>query len=165
MAALAKKCGIGEEPLKKLWLNRLPPGVRAVLTVSAETKIEDFEIARQADRILENLGRSEIATVQPSTAAAVGTMNGDLLSQFKELAEELRGLRGDLDAVRDQQRNGPPRENQRNRGRFRPRNQPPKRRTPNSPDWLWRHYYRYRERARDCEEPCNWQRNRQSSGN
>ncbi|CAK1600508.1 unnamed protein product [Parnassius mnemosyne] len=32
------------------------------------------------------------------------------------------------------------------------------RRTPESPDWLCSFHFRYRERARHCEQPCTWKK-------
>lgn len=44
MSELAKNVGITGGPLKKLWINRLPANVRAVLAVSGDTKLEDSAV-------------------------------------------------------------------------------------------------------------------------
>jgi hypothetical protein len=50
MSELAKNCGITGDPLKKLWINRLPPSVRAVLAVSGDTRLEDLAAIADTDR-------------------------------------------------------------------------------------------------------------------
>lgn len=162
MAALAKNCNLTEEPLRKLWLSRLPAGVRAILTVSGDTKLED--LVAMADKILENMGSGEVASV---TTNSSGDVNTELVNHLKTLTVEMKELRGEVNEIkrRDRSPAGSYRGRPWQQGRFRSRSRSASRRTPDSPDWICRHHYRYRGNARACEPPCNWPKEQRNTGN
>ncbi|KAJ2937518.1 hypothetical protein O0L34_g18663 [Tuta absoluta] len=163
MQELARNTGVGDDPLKNLWLSRLPPAVRAVLAVSPQdTKIE--KLAEMADKITKTLNSGEIAAVAFSSSVGA-EVNLALLAEMKNLSVELRNLRGEVNEIRGRQQHRS-QHFQRNRSKSRRARSksaggrtPTPGRTPSSPDWLCRQHYRYRERARFCEAPCNWNAN------
>lgn len=167
MQVLANNCGVTEDPLGKLWMNRLPSSVRAVLAVSVDMKLED--LAKIADKIVENLGREEIASLAPSTSSSAGNPEGELGKQLCELSRELREMRMELNEIRERGRDRTPPKgvNRWQQGRFtrRPRSRSTHRRTPQSADWLCRHHFRFRENAIACELPCNWNRRQREAEN
>lgn len=61
MRELARNTQVSDEALKKLWMPRLSPSVRAVLIVSQDTNLEN--LATMADKIVENMHTGEVATV------------------------------------------------------------------------------------------------------
>ncbi|CAH0397160.1 unnamed protein product [Chilo suppressalis] len=150
MTELAKNVGISVEPLKKLWINRLPPNVRAVLAVSGDTRLED--LAAIADKILENLRSGEIASV----SSAQAEVHPDIIRHMRDLTAEINKLKLEINSIRTRGRSP----NRRQEGQrwqrsnsHRRQNASLSRRTPESPDWLCREHYRFRERARTCTSP------------
>lgn len=156
MTELARNCSIAGDPLKKLWINRLPPNVRAVLAVSNNTNLED--LAAIADKILENLRTGEVASVSssvPGSDSALEMMKHmrDLTIEVKRLKEEVNSIRT---GARSQHRNYHMNRDQRRQSRSKDRGSSATRRTPASAEWLCHYHYRFRERARTCTAPCNW---------
>jgi hypothetical protein len=84
MSELAKNCIITGDPFKKLWINRLPPSLRAVLAVSGDTRLED--LAAIANKILENLRTCEVAAVSSSSTSEA---NLEIIGQLRQLTQEL----------------------------------------------------------------------------
>lgn len=164
MQELARNTGVGDDPLKNLWLSRLQPAVRAVLAVSPkDSKLG--ELAEMADKITESLNSGEVAAVASSSSAGA-EVNIALLAEMKNLSLELKNLRGEVNEIRGRQHQRSQRfqrrgsSSRRARSKSAGRHTPTPGRTPSSPDWLCRQHYRYRERARFCEPPCNWNANR-----
>lgn len=163
MKELAKNSGTTGDTVKNLWLSRLPAWVRAILATNKEdTKLDD--LAEMADKIMDNLRHGELAAVDGSTGTsssaptAVVDANMELVTQLRNMALELKTLRNEVSSMsgRRQYRRGPRRWNS-NRSRSRHRSQSrASRLNPNSPDWLCRYHFRFRETARKCEAPCNW---------
>lgn len=149
MKELARNTHVSDEAVKNLWLARLPSSVRAVLTVSQDAKLEN--LATMADRIVENLRVGEVAEVSTRESN-----DADLLQQMSKLTMELQQLRGEVNAIRGRSLVQGNRWGRRN-SRSKSRSSVP-RRTPDSPDWLCKFHYRFRERANRCESPCNWQK-------
>lgn len=149
MKELAQNTQVANEALKNLWMARLPSAVRAVLSVSQDTKLDD--LAQMADKIMENLRAGEVAAVSPASEH-----NMDLLQKMANLTLEVQQLRGEVYAIRGRSMN---RGSGWDRGRSRSRSMP--RRAMESPNWLCRHHFRYRERASRCESPCNWEKKKQ----
>lgn len=159
MTELAKNVGISDEPLKKLWINRLPAHVRAVLAVSGDTRLENLSAI--ADKVMENLKSGEIATVSNPTVD-----NTDLVKHMHDLTLEISKLKQEVNTIRSRgrspfRRSGKYRERQMSSSRSRGRNTSAPRRTPQSSDWLCNHHYRFRERARTCTLPCSWSNRQQ----
>lgn len=140
---------ISEETLKKLWMARMPTSVRAVLTVSEDNKLEN--LATMADKIIESM-QTEVAEVASERSASM-----ELTAQVAQLTMQMSHLREEISEIRSQRGRSPQRRY--GGGRWRPASRSQSRgprRTADSPDWLCRFHYRYQERARDCEKPCNW---------
>ncbi|XP_049886497.1 uncharacterized protein LOC126380973 [Pectinophora gossypiella] len=152
MRELAKNSGTAGDTLKNLWMTRLPGWVRAILaSSSADTKLDD--LASMADKIMDNLRSGDIAAVDTPTAST-SAVKLELLSQVRDLSMELKALRCEVNSIRGR---GRPLQRGNGRwGRSRSRSQSRPRRTPQSPDWLCKHHYRYRGAAWKCEAPCNW---------
>lgn len=149
MKDLARTADISDEALRKLWMARLPASVRAVLTVSEDKKLEN--LAAIADKIIENM-QTEVAEVTSEKSASM-----ELMAQVAQLTMQVGQLRGEISEIRTQRGRSPSRRY--DGGRWRPAGRSQSRgprRTTDSPDWLCRFHYRYQERARDCERPCNW---------
>lgn len=146
MSDLAANTQVSPEDFKRLWISRLPNSLKAVLSVAQDTKLD--ELAALADKIMENLQSADIAAV--ASTAAVPAAPADLLAQITAMTIEMQNLSRELNEVRGRSFN---RGNRWNRSRSQSRK--PKR-TRSSPDWLCRYHYRYRHRARTCEQPCNW---------
>ncbi|XP_022837589.1 uncharacterized protein LOC111364784 [Spodoptera litura] len=163
MTTLAKKCNLTEEPLKRLWLDKLTPNVRALLAMSEDTKLE--EMAKKADKILETLGSGEVASITPSTSTAGPSENDSVANHLKELAMEMKELRGEINEIRNRNRGSARDTDGGGRWQQRPRSKSRTRRTPDSPDWLCRHHYRYRSNARTCEAPCSWAKKQRKQEN
>lgn len=150
MQELARNTRVPEQTLHNLWSARLPPAIRAVLTVSQDQKLEN--LAGIADKIMETTKVGDIAAVSTSTQFPMT----ELISQVHKLTLEVAALRGQVNQERNQPRGRPnDRYNHRSRSRSRPRTP---RRTPNDPDWLCKYHLRYRHRAIHCEQPCTWKK-------
>lgn len=146
MKELAQNARVSEQTLRSLWTTRLPTHVRAVLTVSQDQSLDN--LAAIADKIMENSRMGEIADLSNTSQLPLMT---ELLSQINKLSLEVAALRGQTQNER-RRFNG-----FRNRSRSRSRSRGPTR-TPESPNWLCRFHFRYRNRARTCEQPCNWKK-------
>lgn len=138
--------------LKMIWLRRLPSYVRAVLAVSNETDLD--KMALVADKIMETSKPIEVSEVQSNASnpsCSGSRADADLQKQIAQLTKKIEMLQSNR---RGRNRN---RSQSRFRGRSRSRgkSQGPKR-TPDSPNWLCRHHYRYKKRATKCEQPCAW---------
>ena len=132
MATLAKKCNLTEDPLRRLWVSKLPSNVRAMLATSEDTKLE--EMAKKADKILETLGGGEIATIAPRAGPST---DDSVANHLKELSIELKELRGEINEIRKRNRS-PTRSMGNKQWQHRSRTRSRTRRTPESPDWLCR---------------------------
>lgn len=146
MSALANNTQVSDEALRRLWIARLPTEVKTVLSVVQDMKLDD--IAKLADKIMENMRTGEVAAV----TSAVHTP--DISDQLRQVTTELQTLRLEINEIRR-------RDTSRGRAWNRPRTRSQSRgvpRTPESPNWLCRFHYRWRGRARMCEQPCNWKK-------
>ncbi|KAL0831042.1 hypothetical protein ABMA28_001925 [Loxostege sticticalis] len=143
MRELAKNTNVPDKTLLNLWTSRLPTHVRAVLTVSQDQNLDN--LAGIADKIMEN-NRGEICAISNDQSPIML----ELLSQVSKLSLEVAALRAQ---VSDSNRN-----NFNNRNRSRSRSKSRTRITPDSPKWLCKYHLRFRNRARNCEKPCNWRK-------
>ncbi|KAL0842145.1 hypothetical protein ABMA28_014321 [Loxostege sticticalis] len=143
MRELAKNTNVPDKTLLNLWTSRLPTHVRAVLTVSQDQNLDN--LAGIADKIMEN-NRGEICAISNDQSPIML----ELLSQVSKLSLEVAALRAQ---VSDSNGN-----NFNNRNRSRSRSKSRTRITPDSPKWLCKYHLRFRNRARNCEKPCNWRK-------
>ncbi|KOB74268.1 Uncharacterized protein OBRU01_09406 [Operophtera brumata] len=141
MSGLATNTQIPTEALRRLWISRLPTAVRTILTVTPEAKLDD--LAKIADKIIENMNIGEVCAMGNATVP-------DMTDQLARMTMELKSLREEINEVRGRSRSrgdGWRRERSQSRGNSR---------GPGSTNWLCRFHYRWRARARTCEQPCNW---------
>lgn len=153
MSELARNTNVSTDALRRLWISRLPGAVKAVLSVAQDTKLDNLALI--ADKVMENLHGADVAAVTTS-ATSVDSVVPDLLRQMMQMSLELKGLRSEINEIRGRSKT---RGNPWTRRSSRSHSRRP-RRTPDNPNWLCRHHYRYGIRARTCEEPCSWKQPR-----
>ncbi|KAL0851422.1 hypothetical protein ABMA28_007231 [Loxostege sticticalis] len=129
MRELAKNTNVPDKTLLNLW-----------------TQDQNLDnLAGIADKIMEN-NRGEICAISNDQSPIML----ELLSQVSKLSLEVAALRAQ---VSDSNGN-----NFNNRNRSRSRSKSRTRITPDSPKWLCKYHLRFRNRARNCEKPCNWRK-------
>lgn len=143
MRDLGRTTQVSEQTLKSLWLSRMPSAVRAVTAVCQEQNLE--ELANIADKIVENSKSYEISAVASSSSHA---SIEPLVALVNKLVVEIASLRNEVYS-RARSRGGS------HPGR-RSRSVSRKRRSPGDPNWLCKFHYRYKSKARRCEQPCAW---------
>lgn len=141
MAELARNANVAQETLKNLWLSRLPPSVRGVLTVSQQETVK--KLALMADKIMENLRST-------GDVSEINTTPQEMAISQLAMTMEIKNLK-DQASRRSRERNT--RYDHRRRFRSRSRTPNTRRRTPNNPDWLCRYHYKFGTRANKCEQP------------
>lgn len=150
MAEAARNANVADSTLKRLWLQRLPAGVRAILSVSEDAKLDN--IVAMADKILESMGQGVVAEIAtPTTSSTVSTgPNADLIFEFRNMALEIRHLKNEVSELRSRPLGRSDSKGQRSRSRsqFRARNK--------NPNWVCRYHYKFKENARKCFQPCSW---------
>lgn len=144
MRELARNSQVAEKTLHSLWMSRLPDHVRAVLMVSQDQKLDN--LAAIADKILE--GRS----------GEVSEMSSGQTQLMVELVSQMSKLTMEIAALKVNSFNNGHRNYRRNRSQPRSRSHSRTRITPDSPNWLCKYHLRHRNRARNCEKPCNWKK-------
>lgn len=146
MSNLANNTQVSTDALKRLWVSRLPTAVKTVLAVAQDMKLDDLAV--MADKIIENTQTGEIATVASSPTEC----NSEIITQMKNLNLELKEIRNEVNEIRGRSSyrgNSWKRDRQRSRSARQGR-------TPEDKNWLCWYHYRWRNRARTCEQPCNW---------
>lgn len=149
MKSLAHSSDMSDKTIHNLWTSRLPTYVRAVLTVSKDQTLDN--LAAIADQVMENHRVGEVAEVNTGSHQSVMT---ELISQIHKLTLEVAELKGQERRGRNYNRNF-------NRSRSRSRT----RITRGDPRWLCKYHLRYKNQARNCEEPCTWKNKPTPSGN
>lgn len=143
---------IPDHTLRLLWQNHLPPAIRAVLAVVDNKSLDS--LATTADTVMDATRPMQIAEVTAPTTSEQSTSTL-ILAEIAKLSTRLDSMevrQGRQVSSGYRQRS---RSTSRNRNFRRPRSIS-NRRTPESPDWLCSYHFRYRERARRCEQPCSW---------
>lgn len=140
MNELTKLAGgkINPDFLKELWLQRLPPQVRAILSTS---DVELKQLSALADKIMENGEFGSVAAItRPSTSSASVSQIDILTKQIAELTKKFQNWG----------------ENRQQRSRSRNRSQTPsRRRNDEETDTLCWYHRCYGDRATKCREPCS----------
>jgi len=122
---------LSEQVLKTVWLRALPARAKNILTALDQPL---SQLATIADKILDS---------DPNEAAVVSAKE-DTLAQ---LIAEVRNLRMALEDNRTRSRS---RSRGKNRTKERPRSKTKKE------NWLCYYHFKFKEKARKCEQPCNW---------
>ncbi|CAH4034174.1 unnamed protein product [Pieris brassicae] len=149
MKELGRNAQTSEQNLRNLWISRLPTAVRTVLTVSHDQNLEN--LARIADKIMENIAVGEVAAVSSSTGGSEPII--EIMSQMRKLNLEVASLRKEVQEHRRSVFRG----HGRGRGFSRHRSTGRSRsRKPGDENWLCNWHYKYRKWARKCEQPCVW---------
>lgn len=139
MSGLAANTQVSDDALRRLWTARLPTAVRTVLTVTPDAKLDDLAV--MADKIMENVNTGEVAAVYNAAGP-------DLTDQLSRMTMEMQSLRNEISEIRGRSQsrgNGWRGSRSQSRGR-----------SQTKKNWLCRYHYRWRARARTCEQPCNW---------
>ena len=126
--------------LRELFLQRLPPNVRMVLT-SADPATSLENLANMVDKIME---------VSAPTVAALSTPHVDDF-EVKQLREQVSRL-ADLVASLPRANRSHHRSSSRNRP---PANMPPPSQPPPQDTLCWYHA-KFGDDARKCRDPCSW---------
>ncbi|CAH4030672.1 unnamed protein product [Pieris brassicae] len=92
MKELGRNAQTSEQNLRNLWISRLPTAVRIVLTVSHDQNLEN--LARIADKIMENIAVGEVAAVSSSTSGSEPMI--EIMSQMRKLNLEVASLREEV---------------------------------------------------------------------
>lgn len=124
---------LSEQVLKTVWLRALPNRTRNILT-ALEQPLNQLAII--ADKILDN-DPNEVAVVNPNPRE-------DML---KQLIAEVGNLKLALEKNRS-----------RSRSRSKARSQKSSKgmKQPQKENWLCYYHFKFKEKARKCEQPCNW---------
>lgn len=149
-----------EEPLKTLWLKRLPNQVRAILAASSE---ELGALSVLADKIVETLSGNGICSIGSGSSSEYSHSQSSspnlsvLEQQISNLSDKLNRL--EAFGYQSQSSRGRERSRQNNfRGRSRTR----------SPGKFCFYHERYGSKARNCRSPCSFRgisQPNKSSGN
>lgn len=153
--------------LKKLWLRKLPKSLNIALTGSNLSDIN--ELIRLADSIWEVLHSNEIASMKESISTTEQSNSSNLekiveglvqatsniCNSFNKLSLEVDSMKRQIDEYQYQRMNNRRfgRSRSRSRGRSGNRN------------WVCRFHYKYGSEARQCEQPCSFSRQSQTSTN
>lgn len=138
---------VGEELLKSLWLQRLPPQIQAILSTSEGTT---FKLAEMADKICEAVDRRDVSAISTSqnSSADIVRLEKQISELTKLVSEMSRSDRG---------RDATPR-NSRQRSRSNTRNTCQKsgsRSQSANSSVCWFHY-KFGDQAKNCRAPCSF---------
>nr|XP_034839638.1 uncharacterized protein LOC117995755 [Maniola hyperantus] len=134
----------------RIWPGLLPAAARGVL---AATEAKDLDrLAVIADKVMESMKSQPVAEVS-AREETPGTSS--MAAQLAKITARL----DQMDRCRHSWRGRRGRGGFRGRSRSRGGEYSKSRRTPDSPDWLCVHHYKYRQRANRCEQPCSWKKN------
>lgn len=135
---------MGDDTLRILWQNLLPPEVRGVLAVTDTHELDRLAVI--ADKVMETsrpIGSiAEVQQRSPQQADPLANVLAEVAKISLRLAE--------LESGRP--RRGPlPRQRSRSRSKSRERTMSKRR-----PDWQCFYHFRFKEDARKCIPPCSW---------
>ncbi|XP_036345855.1 uncharacterized protein LOC118755113 [Rhagoletis pomonella] len=125
--------GMNDAMLKLVWLNRLPPDVRSIISISREPL---GKVACLADKILEARDGPQL---HAASNAVSSVPNHTLTQQIEQLSKEITILKS---RVSSQSRN-------RNRSSLRNRPQTPQ----STAETCWYHF-KFGDNAKKCRPPC-----------
>lgn len=145
---------IPDETLSMMWQSHLPSSIRAVLAVSVVKDLENLSAI--ADTVLENtrpLQLSEVSTASTTTKPSAPDEFSRLQAQIAQLSLQVM----ELQRSRPRQKifNFKQRYNSRSVSRGRAMNH----NTGGNSSRLCYYHQRFRHRARQCVEPCEWNNN------
>ncbi|KAJ0179006.1 hypothetical protein K1T71_000787 [Dendrolimus kikuchii] len=137
-----------EQTLRIMWTGHLPPAVRAILTISEVAHLD--KLAKLADSVMETSGSRD--TIHQVTETAGTTSSSDRviaeIAKLNQRVDELSRRRTPNRYSRYQR--------ERTNSRNRQRETSAQRRNSSSADWLCFYHFRFRNRAKKCIKPCNW---------
>ena len=140
LRALDSNCG--EDILRTVFMDQLPPGMRSILAVSAVTDLKN--LAELADKIAETsqFADSSVAAISPGNSSTLEAKI-DLLTARLAALETI--------PKRNSQKQG----FSRARNRSQSRNSRARFRSNSASGRCWYHQ-RYNNKARKCTKPCSW---------
>ena len=140
LRALDSNCG--EDILKTVFLDQLPPSMRSILAVSAVTNLKN--LAEIADKI------AETSQFTDANVAAISPGNS------KTLEDKIDLLTARLDALRSGYDSNSSRQGRsRARSRSQSQNSRANSRSSSSSGKCWYHQ-KFNKKARKCVKPCSW---------
>lgn len=135
---------VKDEALKVLWMNQLPSQVRAIISVNTESSLNT--LATMADKIMENIGVNEVAAIATTSNISEITL---LSKQIEKLTLEIDELKQFKYRNHRSMHRSP--FSSRSRSRSKSRNG----KKPGDPDWQCYYHYKFGDKARNCQSPCN----------
>jgi len=143
---------IPDDTLRVLWQSHLPATMRAVLVASACKDLDT--LAMIADNVAEATRSNHISAITQTSREQ--SKNSDIASISAQLAK-MNARITTMERSRSRTRQ---------QGNFyrHPSRSKSRRRNPESPDWLCKYHFRYRQRAHRCEPPCAWKINNTKTG-
>lgn len=132
---------IGDDFIKKLWLNRLPNTSRVILSTSTDTL---DKLAIMADTIHENSDNLSVNAVSSKERQSLS----DVIAGLTEEVAKLTAKVNSMETQRKSRRDSTP-----NRFRSRSRNSNRSRSNTNDSDMCWYHQ-KYGSDAKNCNSPC-----------
>lgn len=141
MRSLAAGVVTDDNLIRKLWLQRLPETVQAVLKVLEDT-IDVQMLATKADQLLE--------VTKGSASNVMALQATPPPSELQEIKEQIQVLTLEIAAFRRDRRDNPPGPGKRNEQRGATNRQDPD---------ICQYHRRYGEKARNCRPWCKFQKN------
>lgn len=155
MRELAKN-KLEDEVVLVLWQDHLPAAVRTVLAAK-ETRELDI-LADVADKAMDSLSPIFVDEITNRPSSSRPTAGTDSICTVDMLRKEIAKLHLKMDKM------GGERRQRFSRSKSRSRNQRSRAGTPASrnrasrnPNWMCFYHYRFKENAKKCVQPCNWQ--------
>lgn len=136
---------ITDDFIKKLWIQRLPSTIRAVLSASTD-KLEN--LAKMADSMWEVSDRFCVNSIESKDKNHVSEME-----KITKLLEKMSDRISALETQRNQRKSRKDSTPQRNRNRSKSNNNNEKR---NGDDELCWYHAKFGEEAQTCRKPCNY---------
>lgn len=157
MKELAQASQLPDNTVKMLWIGRLPPTIRAV--VSANQQLPVDALATMADTVSEYLPSAGVMAVTADKLDSTPTTTKTPIQETTSIKDEIAALRADIAALRLSRRDEYTRdsrgyESQRSRGRYRSTSS--NRTRSESPDGPCYFHRRFGADAWKCGQPCNY---------
>lgn len=154
---------VGEELLRTLWLQHLPKNVRGILSVSADQTLT--ALVPLADKVMETCAETSVCELGKGAAVDLSRVKKEreadshmyeaMMKKIEVLTEQVEALSRGRSSQREHSAARKP-----SRSRAWERSRERKQR---SGTWECRYHFQFGERARRCESPCNFQKNRDNN--
>lgn len=146
---------VGDDFLKKLWLNRLPNLISIALIPQSEGELET--LLSTADKIWEAMSSSNsVSALHNAPSSTANGSNRIEDGRFSRLEKEMQSLRHMISSLNFNQRNSRSRsrENNENRSQIRNSRSNSRRRQFDRRGSLCWYHFKYGDQAQKCVQPC-----------